>query len=792
MPRISTVRHIPLITRKKNRLRTIPIILLFSFVGVHFVFFIFPGLFEIWNARTTDSLFLFRSSSKHFKAPYNENIVHLDLTDSSVERLGSFYLNRSHHAQVISNLSRMNVAAILYDFIFATPRTDKEDKELIEAARSAGRVYFGMAFLLQETDKNLPGKAKTESISRREKRRYLDMTKWRLQVKGDADQILRGTDAIITFPALASVSKGLGFLSLNVDRDGVYRRMPLIVRHGGAFYPSFAFRAVCEYLSVAPEQIIVEPGVSITLRSAKKPNDTSAHDIKIPIDRQGNMIIDFIGPWERLKHYNFVDVLNASKEREVLELWKEELSGRIVVVSEVMTGSADIGPAPTDSLLPLSALHSYTIHTILTESFFRELSCWNMLFIETLLLLAVFMLSTRFSSVYFSLGAFCLAGFFLLFAAALFLYGHIISNIIRPLFVVGFSAISIVVYRYISEERERNFIRATFSRYLSDEVVDELLESPGGLEMSGEIREVTFMVSDIRGFTSLSARLSPRETIDILNRYLERMVEIISKYRGTVNEIEGDGILVFFGAPIDEGDNEARAVACAIEMQREMVKFNQDQRQRGLAELGIGIGINRGEVVVGNIGSEKRAKYSAIGSAINTAYRIESYTVGGQILIGPSVYQSISSGLEIKGTISARFKGLPEPMTLYDVAEIKGRYKLSLPQKKDEVYTQLDPPLTIRCFPIEGKSVSDNAINGRMIRLGQSSAEIILEENLSKHTNVLIRIDHIGDQQISDIYAKILPNEKPESSGTKKRIGIEFTWVPEDAKSFLDSKRQLS
>ena len=781
----STVRHTPLITRKRNRLRAIPVILLFSFVGVHLFFLILPGLFEVWNARTTDSLFLFRSSSKYFKAPYNESIVHLDLTDSSVERLGNFYLNRSHHAQAISNLSKMDVAAILYDFIFATPRTDKEDRQLIEAVRNAGCAYFGMAFLLQEAGEDLPGKTQRESTSSREKRHYLDMTKWHLQVEGDADQIFKGTNAMITFPALASVSKGLGFLSLNVDRDGVYRRMPLIVRHGGAFYPSFAFRAICEYLSVAPEQIIVEPGDSITLRDAKKPGETSIHDIEIPIDRQGNMIVDFIGAWERLKHYNFVDVLNASKESEALELWKEELSGKIIVVSEVMTGSADIGPAPTDSLLPLSALHSYTMHTILTESFFRELSCWNMLFIEALILLTVFMLSIRFTSVYFSVGTFCLACLFLVFAGLMFLYGHIILNIIRPLLVIGLSGISIVVYRYISEEKERNFIRATFSRYLSDEVVDELLESPGGLEMSGEIREVTFMVSDIRGFTSLSARLSPRETIDILNRYLERMVEIISRYRGTVNEIEGDGILVFFGAPLDEGDNEERAVACAIEMQREMVKVNQDQRQRGLAELGIGIGINRGEVVVGNIGSEKRSKYSAIGSAINTAYRIESYTVGGQILVGPSIYERISSGLEIKGTISARFKGLPEPMTLYDVAEIKGGYKLRLPQKKEEEYTLLVPPLSIRCSPIEGKSVSDNAINGRIIRLGQSSAEIMLEENLSKHTNVLIRIDHIGKRQLSEIYAKILSNDKPDSRGLKKRIEIEFTWVPEDAKAYL-------
>jgi adenylate cyclase len=733
-----------------------------------------------------DSLFLFRSSSPYFKSPYSEKIVHLDITDSSIERLGTFYLNRSHYAQVIRNLAEMDVAAILYDFIFATPRTEKEDRELINAAKQAECVYFGMAFRLKEAGKSLPILPQKESIINLAKKRYLDITKWHLNTKGDGDEIYRGANGIMTFPELASVSRGLGFLNLNVDRDGIYRRMPLVVRYNGDFYPSFAFRAICDYLSVGPEQIIVKPGVSITLKGAKKPGHSSINNIVIPIDRQGNMLVDFIGPWERLKHYNFVDVLLASTEHELLKLWKDELSGKIVVVSEVKTGSADIGPVPTDSLFPLSALHSYTMHTILTESFYHELSYWNIFLIEILLLVTIFMLSSRFSSVYFSVGAFCLAIFYLASVSALFLFGHIIANIIRPLLVIGFSSLSIVVYRYISEERERDFIRATFSRYLSDEVVDELLESPGGLEMSGEIKEVTFMVSDIRGFTSLSARLSPPVTIDIINRYLEHMLEIVSKYRGTVNEIEGDGILVFFGAPIDAEDDDERAVACAIEMQNEMVNFNKEQRQRQLPELGIGIGINRGEVVVGNIGSQKRAKYSAIGSALNTAYRIESHTVGGQILIGPSIYENIGSRLNIRGTIRAHFKGLTEPMSLYDVAEIKGKYNITLQKKRHEEYATLNPPLSIRCFPLKGKTISDTPIHGQIIRLGQFSAEISLEEELNEHTNVLIKIDLAEERQLSEIYAKVISFKKPQSSNLKNKIGIEFTWIPEDVKTFLN------
>jgi class 3 adenylate cyclase len=142
--------------------------------------------------------------------------------------------------------------------------------------------------------------------------------------------------------------------------------------------------------------------------------------------------------------------------------------------------------------------------------------------------------------------------------------------------------------------RQRDFIRDTFGRYLSKEVVEEVLGSPQGLKLGGELREVTILVSDLRGFTALAAQLSPHQVIAILNRYLERMVDIIIMYRGTVDEFQGDGILAFFGAPLAAADDRERAIACAVAMQMAMGEINATQRRHQLPELQMGIGINTG------------------------------------------------------------------------------------------------------------------------------------------------------------------------------------------------------
>lgn len=340
--------------------------------------------------------------------------------------------------------------------------------------------------------------------------------------------------------------------------------------------------------------------------------------------------------------------------------------------------------------------------------------------------------------------------------------------------------------------RQRDFIRDTFGRYLSKEVVEELLGSPDSLKLGGKMREVTFLVSDLRGFSSLASRLSPHAIITILNRYLERMVDIVMRYRGTIDEFQGDGILVFFGAPGAADDDPERAIACALEMQAALADFNAEQRRLHLPELTMGIGMNTGEVSIGNIGSEKRAKYGAVGSAINVAYRIESYTVGGQVLISPSLYDRVRSLVQVRGTLEVQLKGIDRPIMLYEITGLRGNYQRTLPAKAPEVFTTLEPPLPIVCFRLQGKAVADGAIPGYLTHLATSVAKVSLERPVAIHNNLKLLLAPQQAPGLSAAYGKVLALELSGAASTRPTVHVGLTTLGEDTKAFLEQQRTLA
>ncbi len=780
-------------TSKTQNIRLPILLILGAFLAAHLCFWLLPNVFEIWNSQTIDQLFIFRSKTDKLRPDYDPTVVHLDFNNTSIERLKNLYLNRFHFAQLVGNLKAMQVAAQVYDFIFAAKINEQDDHKLIESVKDAGNAYFGLALEL-----NLPNQPGTKKAGPSKGRSYVLRTKWNVALQDDIGKLYEGKNPLTTYADLANASRGLGSLSIRFDPDGVLRRIPLLVRYEDAFYPLLPLRVICDYLQVPPEKIMLKPGRHIILQGATRPAkpDASSHDIKIPIDHHGNMIVNYIGPWGRMDHYNFADILRAAEDRDELEIWAEELKGKIVIISDVSTGSTDVGPVPTDANFPLSGVHANVIHNILTESFLRELSEWEMLIIEILLMAALFLFSIRFSSLTFSLGTAFLAAAYVGVAMLGFLYAQVIFNLVRPLLIIGFAMVSIVVYRYILEEkakmeslRQRDFIRDTFGRYLSSEVVEELLDSPGGLKMSGENREVTFLVSDLRGFTALTSRLTPHEVIEIMNRYFEYMVEIIARYRGTVSEFMGDGILAFFGAPLYADDDPERAVACAVEMQNALVAVNAEQRQFKQPELEMGIGINTGEVVVGNIGSEKRASYGAVGTPINAAYRIESFTVGGQILISPTTHERVQSDLTIIGTTEVKFKGLDQAVCLYDVGGIGDPYQVFLPEKKEVPLKRLESPLAIECFLLEGKTVSDTAISGHITHLGDNMAQGSLGEKVAAYANLRIELTDQNFAGSTELYAKVLPQDDSDTGAKDQRIRLQFTSMAQEAKNYLEQLR---
>lgn len=230
-------------------------------------------------------------------------------------------------------------------------------------------------------------------------------------------------------------------------------------------------------------------------------------------------------------------------------------------------------------------------------------------------------------------------------------------------------------------ERHNKFVRDVFGRFVTDEVAQQLLDTPEGLRLGGEKRTVTVMMTDLRGFTPMSDKLDPNQVVNLLNTYLERMVDVIMKYGGTIDEFIGDAILVIFGAPVSESPKRdaERALACAIEMQQAMASVNQEISRLELPALGMGIGLNTGEVVVGNIGSERRMKYSVVGSPVNLTARIESFTLGGQILISGTTLGFIGDKAKVDGRLRVKVKGLENAVSIFEVSGIGEPYNLYLP-----------------------------------------------------------------------------------------------------------------
>ncbi len=216
-------------------------------------------------------------------------------------------------------------------------------------------------------------------------------------------------------------------------------------------------------------------------------------------------------------------------------------------------------------------------------------------------------------------------------------------------------------------ERNEKFIRATFGRYLTDEIVADILERPEGLELGGDLREVSIMMSDIRGFSTLCERLAPDQVVKLLNRYLGVMTDIIMAHNGTIDEFVGDAILAVFGAPQRRDDDADRAVSCALAMQAAMQEINRVNESEGLPALSMGIAINTGDVIAGNIGSERRSKYGFVGHHMNLTARIESKTRRGEISISDSTLRKLRQDYCIGGSRTLKVRGIDEQVLVHQI-----------------------------------------------------------------------------------------------------------------------------
>ncbi len=321
-------------------------------------------------------------------------------------------------------------------------------------------------------------------------------------------------------------------------------------------------------------------------------------------------------------------------------------------------------------------------------------------------------------------------------------------------------------------------LRKVFGRYMTDEVAAVLIDSPENFALGGERRRVTIMMSDLRGFTPMCERLTPEQTVRTLNVYLGEMAEVIARHGGWINEFIGDAILAVFGAPLVAPRAAAHAVQCALEMQLAMTRVNEQLAAEGLPQVQMGIGLHTGEVVVGNVGSERRAKFGLVGSAVNLTSRIESYTIGGQVLISESTAGDLDEQLHARSTFKVNPKGVRHAVTIYDVAGLGSRM---LPTVDEELTPIVEGPL-VGMSLIDGKDAGGEVVAAMLLALGDKEALFRFDQPPAVRSNLKLTFDDAG---LGEGYGKVV-------SAEADTFRVHFTSLPPAAARWLSEFKRAT
>ncbi len=321
-------------------------------------------------------------------------------------------------------------------------------------------------------------------------------------------------------------------------------------------------------------------------------------------------------------------------------------------------------------------------------------------------------------------------------------------------------------------EKRNQVLQTTFGRYLSDEIVEEIMRRPDGWQLGGHKTNLTVMMTDLRGFTALCERMEPTDVIDMVNNYFSEMYEEINRYGGTIIEFLGDGMLVIFGALGSSGNHAEQAVAAAVAMERRMDRVNQWNETHRFPHLTMGIGINTGDMILGNIGSEHRIKFGVLGAAVNLAGRMESYASQGQVIISPGTRAAVESPLEVYDRIEIQTKGISGTMEILDICSIGEPYNESFDRSRSLKLEPLPRPAEIVYQVLDGKHLEIRKHRAVLTEISGDGA-VMQGENLPE------RFVNIVADLGAGLYAKIVGREE-------NRARLVFTSRPEEFQTWME------
>ncbi|MCK4965957.1 adenylate/guanylate cyclase domain-containing protein, partial [bacterium] len=353
-------------------------------------------------------------------------------------------------------------------------------------------------------------------------------------------------------------------------------------------------------------------------------------------------------------------------------------------------GTWDLNPMPYLDRYPMLGLHANAFNTILTQNFLKTLPQWLVFTIILLCGLLMGLIVPRLSPIKCAIVILTLLAGYLLTAQYVFVSKGLIIDVLGTVSTLMIGYLSITVYNFFSEEKEKKMIRGIFSRYVTKSVVDELIKNPDMVKLGGERKTLTVFFSDVAGFTSVSEALSPEDLVGLLNEYLTAMSNIILKYDGMIDKYEGDAIMAVFGTPIPMPDHAVKACHVSLEMQDELVELRKKWHEEGKPELKVRIGLNTGPMIAGNMGAMDRLDYTVMGDSVNLGSRLEGANkqYGTYIMISGFTYELVKDDIETRFLDSLRVQGKKLPVKVYEVLASKDKGLSDIKRKVVESFDQ--------------------------------------------------------------------------------------------------------
>jgi len=550
--------------------------------------------------------------------------------------------------------------SILFDIMFIDHKDG--EKELASSIKNAGNVFLDYPFENNEVDVNY-----TDIDERME---LLNRVRFPVDPSDNSTEFVKGVTPPL--PELIKASKGIGFANVEPGRDGINRTVPLIIKYKGWYYPNIDLVIIMDYYGISPDDIEIKIGKYIKLKNLPaekmaKPN--REREIKIPIDSDGFMDVNFIGGFGSFNHIPYYYFVNDGN----LE-GNDSLKDKIVMVAiYAVTGVAtDEKKSPYGPTFGIEH-DANAINTILSQDFLYKLTdLQNMLIMLAIaILLGIFIPRMSIVSSLVTTLIFLIA--YTVGSHMLFKHFSIITAMATPVIQTVLTYTLIVSYRVVNEQQEKKYIRQTFSKFVSASVVDELLKDPSKVKLGGEKKILTVLFSDIRGFTSISEQLTPEELVEHLNIYLQAMTDIVIDTEGTLDKYIGDAIMAFWGAPIELENHALKSCQAALRMMDKMAEINNVWEHEKKPVLDIGIGINTGDMVVGCMGSSSRMDYTLMGDNVNLGSRLEgtNKVYRTNIIISDFTYQYVKDHVIVRELDLIRVKGKALPVKIYELIGMK-------------------------------------------------------------------------------------------------------------------------